>query len=148
MYKAVDRELSEVVALKTFHPETIEHDPTALERLKSEIRLARRAAHRGVVRTYDLGESEGSYFLTMEYVAGTPLSDLLARDGRLPVPAIVSIARQLARALEVAHEQGIIHRDIKPQNIMVHHRSAPARRIESVCPHRAPDDPCAGHASA
>ena len=119
VYMAFDRELSEVVALKTLHPETIERDPTALERLKSEIRLARRIAHRGVVRTFDLGESDGTYFLTMEYVAGTPLSDLLARDGRLPVPAIFSIARQLARALEVAHEQGIIHRDIKPQNIMV-----------------------------
>ncbi len=119
VYKAFDRELGEVVALKTLHAESVAQDPAAVERLKSEIRLARRIAHRGVVRTYDLGESAGMYFLTMEYVSGTVLSDLLERDHRLPVSAVFSIARQLARALEVAHEQGIIHRDIKPQNIML-----------------------------
>jgi eukaryotic-like serine/threonine-protein kinase len=119
VYKAFDRELSEVVALKTLHTASDVQDPAAVERLKSEIRLARRIAHRGVVRTYDLGESGGVYFLTMEYVSGTTLSDLLERDRRLPVAAVFSIARQLARALEVAHEQGIIHRDIKPQNIML-----------------------------
>jgi len=119
VYKAFDHELQEVIALKTLHPSTAAQDPTAIERLKSEIRLARSIAHRGVVRTYDLGESNGHYFLTMEYVAGTPLSDLIARAGKLPQSAVFSIARQLARALEVAHEQGIIHRDIKPQNLMV-----------------------------
>jgi eukaryotic-like serine/threonine-protein kinase len=119
VYKAFDRELSEVVALKTLHADSVAQDTAAIERLKSEIRLARRIAHRGVVRTYDLGESAGMYFLTMEYVSGTVLSELLDRDKRLPVPAVFSIARQLARALEVAHEQGIIHRDIKPQNIIL-----------------------------
>jgi eukaryotic-like serine/threonine-protein kinase len=119
VYKAFDRELGEVLALKTLHADSVAQDPAAVERLKSEIRLARRIAHRGVVRTYDLGESSGMYFLTMEYVSGTVLSDLLERDQRLPVSAVYSIARQLARALAVAHEQGIIHRDIKPQNIML-----------------------------
>ncbi len=119
VYKAFDRELSEVVALKTLHPDAVASDPGAIDRLKSEIRLARRIAHRGVVRTYDLGEDGGTYFLTMEYISGTPLSDLIARDTRMPVSAVYSIARQLARALEVAHGQGIIHRDIKPQNIML-----------------------------
>ncbi len=119
VYKAFDRELGEVVALKTLHTDSVGQDPAAVERLKSEIRLARRIAHRGVVRTYDLGESAGMYFLTMEYVSGTVLSDLLERDRRLPVSAVYSIARQLSRALAVAHERGIIHRDIKPQNIML-----------------------------
>ena len=119
VYKAFDRELNEVVALKTLHPDAVANDPGAIERLKSEIRLARRISHRGVVRTYDLGEDSGTYFLTMEYISGTALSDLIARDKRLPVSAVYSIARQLARALEVAHEQGIMHRDIKPQNIML-----------------------------
>lgn len=119
VYKAFDRELSEVVALKTLHPESVTHDPAAVERLKSEIRLARHISHRGVVRIYDLGEHAGTYFLSMEYVAGTVLSDLLTRDTRLPITAVFSIARQLARALEVAHGEGIIHRDIKPQNIML-----------------------------
>jgi serine/threonine protein kinase len=119
VYKAFDRELSEVVALKTLHPDAVANDAGAIDRLKSEIRLARRIAHRGVVRTYDLGEDHGTYFLTMEYVSGTALSELIARDTRLPVSAVYSIARQLARALDVAHAQGIIHRDIKPQNIML-----------------------------
>ncbi|MBC7843600.1 MAG: protein kinase [Gemmatimonadaceae bacterium] len=119
VYKAFDRELGELVALKTLHPEAVAQDPAAVERLKSEIRLARRITHRGVVRIYDLGEHEGTYFLSMEFVAGTVLSDLLERDTRLPLDAVISIARQLARALEVAHAEGIIHRDIKPQNIML-----------------------------
>ena len=119
VYKAHDRELGEIVALKTLHPDTVAHDPAAIERLKSEIRLARRIAHRGVVRTYDLGASDGMYFLTMEYVSGTTLSELLDRDHRLPTVAVFPIAKQLARALGVAHEQGIVHRDIKPQNIML-----------------------------
>ena len=119
VYKALDRELGEVVALKTLHADAVAHDPAAIERLKSEIRLARRISHRGVVRTYDLGASDGTYFLTMEYVSGTTLSDLLDRDKRLPTEAVFPIAKQLARALSVAHEQGIVHRDIKPQNIML-----------------------------
>lgn len=119
VYKAFDRELGEVVALKTLHPDSVAQDSAAVERLKSEVRLARRISHRGVVRTYDLGETGGMYFLTMEYVSGTMLSDLLERDKRLPLPAVFSIARQLARALEAAHEQGIIHRDLKPQNIIL-----------------------------
>ncbi|MBC7791266.1 MAG: protein kinase [Anaerolineae bacterium] len=119
VYKAFDQELGEVIAIKTLRTETMSEDPAALERLKSEIRLARRISHRNVVRTHDFGEAEGVYFLTMEFVAGTPLDQLIARTGRIPVAGTLSIATQICRALEVAHEQGIIHRDIKPQNLMV-----------------------------
>ena len=119
VYKALDRELGEIVALKTLHPDAIANDPAALERLKSEIRLARRISHRGVVRTYDLGASDGVYFLTMEYVSGTTLFELLERDRKLPPAAVFPIGKQLARALGVAHEQGVVHRDIKPHNIML-----------------------------
>jgi serine/threonine-protein kinase len=119
VYRAFDRELGEMVAVKTMRPEVLAVDPTALERLKSEIRLARRISHRNVVRTHDLGEADGMYFITMEYVTGTSLRALLDRGDPLPVPAVVAIAKQLCRALEVAHEQGVIHRDIKPQNMMV-----------------------------
>jgi len=119
VYRAFDRELGEVVAVKTVRPDVLAVDPTALERLKSEIRLARRISHRNVVRTHDLGEADGMYFITMEYVTGTSLRELIDRGTRLPVPAVVAIAKQLCRALEVAHEQGVIHRDIKPQNLMV-----------------------------
>jgi HAMP domain-containing protein len=119
VYRAFDRELQEPVAIKTLRPGTLAGDGVALERFKQEIRLARKIAHRNVVRTYDLGEVNGLYYLTMELVEGTPLQQLIAARGRLPVPVVLTIGKQLCRALEVAHEQGVIHRDIKPQNIVV-----------------------------
>jgi serine/threonine-protein kinase len=119
VYRALDRALGETVAVKTLRAEALAEDPAALERLRSEIRLARRISHRNVVRTHDIGEAEGMHFITMEYVSGTSLTDLLGREGRLPVAATLGIGKQLCRALEVAHEQGIIHRDIKPANLMV-----------------------------
>jgi eukaryotic-like serine/threonine-protein kinase len=119
VYRAIDRELGEVVAIKTVRPDVLAVDTTALDRLKSEIRLARRISHRNVVRTHDLGEAGGMYFITMEYVTGTSLRELIDRGAPLPVPAVVAIGKQLCRALEVAHENGVIHRDIKPQNMMV-----------------------------
>jgi eukaryotic-like serine/threonine-protein kinase len=119
VYKAADRELGELVAIKTLKPDMMEQDPLALERFKSEIRLARRIAHRNVVRTYDLGENSGVYFITMEFVEGKSLKELIQSRGRLPVAIVLPIAKQLCRALEVAHEEGVIHRDIKPANMVV-----------------------------
>ena len=119
VYRAVDRELQEVVAIKTLRPEMIASDETALDRFKSEIRLARKISHRNVVRTRALGESNGLYFITMEFVEGTTLKELIRVRGRLPVQVLLPIAKQLCRALEVAHEAGVIHRDIKPQNMVV-----------------------------
>ncbi|PYP04833.1 MAG: hypothetical protein DMD25_05530 [Gemmatimonadetes bacterium] len=119
VYRAFDRELREAVAIKTLRPEALTGDGVALERFKQEIRLARKIAHRNVVRTYDLGEVNGLYYLTMEYVEGTSLKQLVATRGPLPVPVTLTIGKQLCRALEVAHEQGVIHRDIKPQNLVV-----------------------------
>ena len=119
VYRARDRDLGEIVALKLVRSETMQNDPNALERLKDEVRLARRISHRNIARTHDFGEADGIYFVTMEYVAGTPLKELLRTRGRLPVDATISVGKQLCRALEAAHEQGIIHRDVKPQNILV-----------------------------
>ena len=119
VFKAHDRELDETVAIKTLKPDYVGRDSTALERFKSEIRLARKISHRNVVRTHDLGESAGVYYITMEFVEGKSLKDLIKARGRLPVPATLTIGKQLCRALEVAHEQGVIHRDIKPQNLVV-----------------------------
>ena len=118
VYRALDLELSEPVAVKTLRRELVS-DSTALARFKSELRLARRISHRNVVRTHDLGESDGMYFITMEYVEGTSVKELITERGKLPVHATLPIARQLCRALEVAHEQGIIHRDIKPHNMVL-----------------------------
>jgi HAMP domain-containing protein/predicted Ser/Thr protein kinase len=119
VFKAVDSELGEVIAIKTLKAELLTQDANALERFKSEIRLARRISHRNVVRTHDLGEFSGVYFITMEYVEGTTLKELVQKRGRLPIAATLTVAKQLCRALEVAHEQGVIHRDIKPQNMVV-----------------------------
>ena len=119
VYKAVDKELGETIAIKTLKADFMEQDPTALERFRGEIRLARRISHRNVVRTHDIGESGGVYYITMEFVEGKSLKDLIRSRGRLPVPVVLTVGKQLARALEVAHEQGVIHRDIKPQNIVV-----------------------------
>jgi len=119
VYRAFDRELQEPVAIKTLRPDALAGDAVAVERFKQEIRLARKIAHRNVVRTYDLGETGGMYYLTMEYVEGTSLKQLIASRGRLPIPVTLTVGKQLCRALEVAHEQGVIHRDIKPQNIVV-----------------------------
>jgi serine/threonine protein kinase len=119
VYRAIDRELQEPVAIKTLRPEALALDGVAVERFKQEIRLARKIAHRNVVRTYDLGEVNGMYYLTMEFVEGTSLKQLIESRGRLPVPVTLTIGKQLCRALEVAHDQGVIHRDIKPQNMVV-----------------------------
>jgi HAMP domain-containing protein/predicted Ser/Thr protein kinase len=119
VYKAVDHELGETVAIKTLRPEMMDMDPAALDRFRSEIRLARKISHRNVVRTHDIGEENGLYFITMEFVEGSSLKDLIISRGRLPAAAVIAIGKQLCRALEVAHEAGVIHRDIKPQNMVV-----------------------------
>jgi HAMP domain-containing protein len=119
VYRAFDRELQEPVAIKTLRPEALAAGGVALERFKQEIKLARRIAHRNVVRTYDLGEVNGMYYLTMEYVEGTSLKQLISSRGKLPVPVALTVGKQLCRALEVAHAEGVIHRDVKPQNMVV-----------------------------
>jgi len=119
VFKAVDIELGEVIAIKTLRKDFMSSEPTALERFKSEIRLARRISHRNVVRTHEFHETSGIYYITMEFVEGKSLKDLIRARGRLPMAITLSVGKQLARALEVAHEQGVIHRDIKPQNMVV-----------------------------
>lgn len=118
VYRAFDRELQEQVAIKTLRPDLV-GDPGLLERFKQEIRLARKISHPNVVRTHDLGEAGGLYFITMEFVEGTALDEVIRRRGALPLPVTLTLGRQLCRALEVAHAQGIVHRDIKPPNLVV-----------------------------
>jgi len=124
VYKATDTQLDEVVAIKTLPGGMMHRSAEDLERFKREIRLARKITHRNVLRTYDYGEADGMYFISMEFVRGYTLSELLSEaDKRQVAPRLaMGIARQICRGLEVAHEQGIIHRDIKPQNVLIDHR--------------------------
>jgi len=119
VYRARDRELDEVVALKALRPDRTTADPHAVERFRRELRLARRVSHPNVVRTHDIGEASGYRFITMEHVAGRSLADVLERAGRLPAAVTVAVAKQLARALASVHALGIIHRDLKPQNVLL-----------------------------
>jgi len=119
VYLALDTELGERVAIKTLLPEHLTADETAMERFRNEIRLARRIAHRNIVRTHDFGKTEDMYYVTMEFVEGTTLRSVIDRRGTLGATATLAIAKQLAEALKCAHDEGIIHRDIKPQNLLL-----------------------------
>jgi serine/threonine protein kinase/tetratricopeptide (TPR) repeat protein len=120
VYKVFDTEVREKLALKLLKPE-IATDADTIERFRSELRLARTVSHRNVCRMHDLGREEetGTYFITMEYVPGEDLKCLIHSIGALPVGKAVTIARQAAEGLAEAHRLGVVHRDLKPQNIMI-----------------------------
>jgi serine/threonine-protein kinase len=119
VFRVYDVETEERRALKVLRPDVALTDPHALARLAREARTAGALAHPNIVRTYELGESDGLHFLTMEYVEGTTLRELLDRGGPLPIDAAVTSVRQLCRALAYAHKQGVVHRDVKPHNAVV-----------------------------
>jgi eukaryotic-like serine/threonine-protein kinase len=119
VYRAQDRQLDEVVALKLLRPEVLRDDPTLLERFKQEIKLARRITHRNVLRTHDFGEAAGTPYISMEYLEGVTLKDLIQSKGALPLGVGLRIAKQACQGLEAAHRQGVVHRDIKPHNMLI-----------------------------
>jgi serine/threonine-protein kinase len=106
------------VALKMLKGDAL-RDREQLERLKSEIKLARRITHPNVLRTFDFGEIEGTPFISMEYVRGMTLRYLLQQQASVPFSAALRIARQLCAGLEAAHDVGVLHRDIKPENLIL-----------------------------
>jgi tRNA A-37 threonylcarbamoyl transferase component Bud32/HAMP domain-containing protein len=118
VYKARDLELRDIVALKMLKPGALQ-DREQLERLKDEIRLARKITHPNVLRTFDFGEINGTPFISMEFVRGVTLRGLLSESGRLPYSAGLRIARQFCAGLAAAHEVGVVHRDIKPENLIL-----------------------------
>ena len=119
VYRARDRQLDEVVALKVVRSEVMQEDPTLLDRFKQEIKLARRVTHRNILRTHDFGETAGTPYISMEYLEGVTLKDLLRSKGALPLGVGLRIAKQMCQGLEAAHQQGVVHRDIKPQNVLI-----------------------------
>lgn len=119
VFRARDRQLDEVVALKVLREDALEEDDTLLGRFKQELKLARRITHRNVLRTHDFGEAEGTAYISMEYLEGVTLKDLVRSKGALPLAVGLRIARHMCQGLEAAHAQGVVHRDVKPQNMLI-----------------------------
>ena len=118
VYKVFDTDIKEKIALKLLRPE-IALDRETVERFSNELKLARRISHRNVCRMFDLGKAEGTTFITMEFVPGEDLKKFIRKSGQLGAGRAVSIARQVCEGLAEAHHLGVVHRDLKPQNIMV-----------------------------
>jgi tetratricopeptide (TPR) repeat protein/predicted Ser/Thr protein kinase len=117
VYQATDRELNRTVAIKVIRPD-LARDQGIVDRFKQELLLAHQVTHRNVIRIYDLSEADGMKFITMEYVEGENLLTLLHEKKKFSPEEAVEIMQQVCRALEAAHTVGVIHRDLKPQNIM------------------------------
>jgi len=118
VYKAEDLTLGQQVALKFLPADLVEREDLK-RRFHEEVRIARRVTHRNVARVHDIAEVDGRPFLSMEYVDGEDLSQLLRQIGRLPREKALDIARQICAGLSAAHESGVLHRDLKPANVLL-----------------------------
>lgn len=118
VYRADDLVLNQPVALK-FVPERLAANQAARETFLNEVRVARRVTHGNVCRVFDIGEHDGLYFITMEFVDGDDLSATIKRFGRLTGERALKLAREICAGLASAHEQGVLHRDLKPANILI-----------------------------
>lgn len=118
VYEAIQLKLDRRVALKVLNT-ALAGDKDFQERFKREAKAAAAINHPNLIQVYDFGEQDGTYFFAMEYVKGENLADRIKRSGRLPIQTAVHMIDQVARALEKAHSLGIIHRDVKPENILL-----------------------------
>ena len=118
VYKVFDKKIKDKIALKVLTP-VVAADEKTIERFRNELKYARKISHRNVCRMYDLSEEEGIPYIMMEYVPGEDLKSLIRRIGQLPVGKAISITKQVCEGLAEAHKLGVVHRDLKPQNIMV-----------------------------
>lgn len=118
VYRVFDKKIEEEVALKLLNPE-VSSDLKTIERFRNELKLARKISHKNVCRMYDLNEEKGTQYITMEYVSGEDLKSTIIRVGHMSVGKAVSVAREIGEGLLEAHRLGVVHRDLKPQNIMV-----------------------------
>jgi eukaryotic-like serine/threonine-protein kinase len=118
VYKAHDRDIDRVIALKCIRPE-LAKDPEITQRFTQELLLARQITHKNIIRIFDVRDSGGLKFITMEYVEGRDLSSLVESKGKLPIAESVGIVTQVCSGLACAHAEGVVHRDLKPSNVMV-----------------------------
>jgi serine/threonine protein kinase/tetratricopeptide (TPR) repeat protein len=118
VYRAIDQKIDEEIALKLIKPE-IAADKQTIERFGNELKLARKIAHRNVCKMYYLGEEKGAHYITMEYVPGEDLKSMIRMSGQLSTGMAIKVAKQVCDGLSEAHRLGVIHRDLKPNNIMI-----------------------------
>jgi len=118
VYKAYDKDLDRVVALKVVR-HGVMGEADALKRFKQELVLASKISHKNILRIHDMGEVAGTKFITMAYVEGQDLYGILKDNPKLPIERVLKFATALAEALAAAHSEGVVHRDLKPQNILV-----------------------------
>jgi serine/threonine protein kinase len=127
-------------AIKILRPRMAQ-DPIAVKRFLREAEFGSRISHTNIIRTYDFGESEGLYYLALEWAKGEPLANFLTAVGRLAPPVVANIIEQLGEALAVSHKAGIIHRDLKPANIMYDPETQTARLLDFGIARDAEDNP-------
>jgi serine/threonine protein kinase/Flp pilus assembly protein TadD len=121
VYRVEDTKLKQEVALKLIKPE-IASDKKTIERFRNELKTARMIAHKNVCRMFDMGESKDSHFITMEFIRGEDLKSLVQKMGQLSAGQAIAIGKQVCDGLTEAHKLGVVHRDLKPQNIMIDKR--------------------------
>jgi len=118
VFRVEDTKVGQEIALKLINP-GVDSDKKNIERFRSELRIARMISHRNVCRMFDLGESDGKHYITMEYIKGEDLKRMIRMSGQLSPGTAVKTAIQICRGLSEAHHLGVIHRDLKPSNIMI-----------------------------
>ncbi len=118
VYKVLDTKINEKIALKLINLE-VASDRETIERFSNELKLARKIRHKNVCGMFDIGEAEGAHFITMEYVSGEDLKTMIRMSTGLTMGTVLSIGKQVCQGLAEAHSLGVVHRDLKPQNIMI-----------------------------
>ncbi len=118
VYRVLDRQLNEEIAIKLIKPD-IGSDKKTIERFRNELKIARKIVQKNIGRMFDLNEDKGTYYITMEYVPGQDLKGLIRQSGQLAIGTTISLAKQICDGLVEAHKLGVVHRDLKPGNIMI-----------------------------
>ena len=118
VYKAMDHKLNRFVAVKVLKPEFRE-DTTFIKKFRSEAQAAAGLTHPNIVNVFDVGDDGGVYYIVMELIEGITLKEYISKKGKLSIKEATSIAIQVSMGLEAAHSHGIVHRDVKPQNIII-----------------------------